>query len=66
MNWLDWVTWISKALLGNRRRSLLTLIGIAIGIAAVAMLTSIGEGLRLYLLDSFTQFGTRIVAVTPG
>jgi putative ABC transport system permease protein len=66
MSWLDWLTWILKALLGNRRRSLLTLTGIAIGIAAVAMLTSVGEGLRLYLLDSFTQFGTRIIAVTPG
>lgn len=66
MNWIDWLTWVLKALLGNRRRSLLTLTGIAIGIAAVAMLTSVGEGLRLYMLNSFTQFGTRIIAVTPG
>jgi putative ABC transport system permease protein len=66
MSLLDWLTWIIKALLGNRKRSVLTLSGIAIGIASVALLTSIGEGLRLYLLDSFSQFGTRIVAVTPG
>ncbi len=66
MSWIDWLTWVLKALLGNRRRSLLTLTGIAIGIAAVAMLTSVGEGLRLYMLNSFTQFGTRIIAVTPG
>lgn len=66
MSLLDWIIWVFKALLGNRRRSLLTLSGIAIGIAAVAMLTSVGEGLRLYLLDSFTQFGTRIISVTPG
>lgn len=40
--------------------------GIAIGILAVALLTSIGDGLRVYMLDSFSQFGTRIVAITPG
>nr|WP_250647655.1 ABC transporter permease [Sessilibacter corallicola] len=44
----------------------MTVAGIAIGITAVALLTSVGEGLRHYLLDSFSQFGTRIIAVTPG
>ena len=32
----------------------------------MTLLTGIGEGLRLYLLDSFSQFGTRLIAVTPG
>ena len=54
------------AVLTTRLRSTLTALGIAIGITAVTLLTSIGEGLRLYLLNSFSQFGTRIVAVTPG
>jgi putative ABC transport system permease protein len=45
---------------------MLTAIGIGIGICAVTLLTSIGEGIRLYLMESFSQFGTRIVAVTPG
>jgi putative ABC transport system permease protein len=58
--------WILRALGSNSLRSLLTALGIAIGICAVTLLTSIGEGIRLYLLDSFSQFGTRIVAVTPG
>ena len=47
-------------------RSTLTATGIAIGICAVILLTSIGEGIRVYLLDSFSQFGTRIIAITPG
>jgi putative ABC transport system permease protein len=63
---VDWLGWVSRAVLGARQRSLLTALGIAIGIAAVALLTSIGEGVRLYLMDSFSQFGTRIIAVTPG
>lgn len=63
---LDWTRWILRALESSRMRSLLTATGIAIGICAVTLLTSIGEGIRVYLLDSFSQFGTRIVTVTPG
>ncbi|MBR9909604.1 MAG: FtsX-like permease family protein [Gammaproteobacteria bacterium] len=66
MGWLDGIRWVVKALNSNRQRTLLTTLGIAIGIMAVTLLTSIGEGLRVYLLDSFSQFGTRIIAVTPG
>jgi putative ABC transport system permease protein len=62
----DWIHWTTRAVLSNRQRSFLTALGIAVGIAAVAMLTSIGEGVRVYLLESFSQFGTRIVSVTPG
>jgi putative ABC transport system permease protein len=42
------------------------MLGIAIGIAAVILLTSIGEGTRVYVLGQFTQFGTNIIAVNPG
>jgi putative ABC transport system permease protein len=42
------------------------MLGIAIGIAAVILLTSIGEGTRRYLLAQFTQFGTNLIAVNPG
>lgn len=62
----DGVRWVWRVLATSRARSALTALGIAIGIAAVAILTSIGEGVRLYILDSFTQFGTHLVAVTPG
>jgi len=47
-------------------KSLLTALGIGIGIAAVSLLTSLGSGLQLYMLDQFSQFGTRIIAVNPG
>lgn len=62
----DSLLWIGRATLAQRGRSVLTALGIAIGIAAVALLTSVGEGLRLYLLDNFSMFGTRIIAVTAG
>ena len=54
------------ALRAHRLRSLLSMLGIAIGIASVILLTSIGEGARAYVLDQFTQFGTNLVAVNPG
>ncbi len=47
-------------------RTTLSMLGVAIGIAAVILLTSIGEGTRRYILDQFTQFGTNIVAINPG
>jgi len=51
---------------GHRLRSFLSTLGIAIGIAAVILLTSIGEGTRRYLLAEFTQFGTNLLEVSPG
>ncbi|HVR96734.1 MAG TPA: ABC transporter permease [Thermoanaerobaculia bacterium] len=54
------------AVIGHRLRSALSMLGIAIGIASVILLTSIGEGTRLYMIGQFTQFGTNILAVHPG
>lgn len=50
----------------HRMRSLLTMLGILIGIASVILLTSIGEGTRVYVLSEFTQFGTTLAAINPG
>jgi putative ABC transport system permease protein len=47
-------------------RSGLSALGIAIGIAAVILLTSISEGTRRFLLHEFTQFGTNILSIYPG
>jgi putative ABC transport system permease protein len=47
-----------RAIQGHRQRSALTTLGILIGIASVILLTSIGEGTRLYILKEFTQFGS--------
>ena len=50
----------------HRLRSGLTGLGIAIGITAVVLLTSIGEGIRHYVLSEFTQFGTHLIEINPG
>ncbi len=54
------------ALRAHRMRSALTALGIGIGIAAVVLLTSIGEGIQRFVLSEFTQFGTHLIAVSPG
>lgn len=66
MRWQDGLRLTTGTLVSRPLRSLLTLLGVAIGIAAVALLTAMGEGLRLYVLDNFSQFGTRIIAIHPG
>ncbi len=57
-------TFVSLA--AHRLRTFLTALGIAVGIAAVILLTSIGEGLHRFVVAEFTQFGTNIISITPG
>ena len=66
MTFLDYLRWVMRALWMQRMRSALTILGFAIGIAAMVLLTSLGEGLRLFVIKEFTQFGSHIVAITPG
>ena len=55
-----------RAIAAHRLRSFLTLLGIAVGIAAVILLTSIGEGIHRFVLSEFTQFGTNLINIAPG
>ncbi|MEH6823320.1 MAG: ABC transporter permease [Motiliproteus sp.] len=66
MNLDDSIRWIWCALLTQRLRSLLTLLGVAIGISAVSLMSALGEGVRHYVLAEFTQFGSHLLAITPG
>jgi putative ABC transport system permease protein len=54
------------AIVAQRMRSLLTGLGIAVGIAAVVLLTAIGEGVQRFVMQEFTQFGTNLLAISPG
>ena len=62
----DYVLLGFGAVRSHRLRSFLSTLGIAIGITAVILLTSIGEGTRRYLVSEFTQFGTNILQINPG
>lgn len=54
------------ALLSNKMRSLLTMLGVIIGVASVIMLVSIGEGARTYIHRELGNLGTNILIVVPG
>jgi len=66
MIWRDFLKLTGGSILAHRLRSFLTALGIAIGIAAVILLTSIGEGIHRFVLAEFTQFGTNLIAINPG
>jgi putative ABC transport system permease protein len=66
IEFIDLMRLSSGAMRGHPLRSILSMLGIAIGVAAVIMLTSLGEGARRYMVSEFSQFGTNILAVNPG
>jgi putative ABC transport system permease protein len=55
-----------RTVVALRLRSLLSLLGIAIGVGSVVLLTSVGEGTRRYVLEQFAQFGTNMMSLNPG
>ncbi len=55
-----------QSMLGHRGRTLLILLAMAIGVAAVVVLTALGEGARLYVLKQFTTLGSHMIIVLPG
>jgi len=55
-----------RAVLGHRVRTALTLTGVAIGVAAVIVLTALGDGARRYVMGQFESLGSTMLAVVPG
>jgi putative ABC transport system permease protein len=54
------------ALRGHRLRTVLSVAGVAVGIAAVVALTALGEGARQYVVQEFSSLGTNLLIVIPG
>lgn len=66
MRFPDLVRLTTGSVRSQRMRASLTALGIGIGVTAVVLLTSIGEGVHRFVISEFTQFGTNIISVTPG
>jgi len=62
----DQLHFITTSIRAKPLQSFLTGLGIAVGIAAVILLTSMGEGLQRFVVAEFTQFGANLIAVNPG
>jgi putative ABC transport system permease protein len=51
---------------GNPLRTVLLVLAMAIGVAAVVVLTALGDGARRYVIREFTTLGSNLVIVLPG
>ena len=55
-----------RALAANKLRSILTMLGIIIGVGAVIALMSIGRGVEKYVTDQFAGLGSNLLFIAPG
>ena len=62
----DLLRFAIKALLGHRLRSGLSLLGMGVGVAAVILLTALGEGARMYVSNQFANIGSNLLIIVPG
>jgi putative ABC transport system permease protein len=62
----DVVGFAANSLLQHRRRTLLSLLGVAIGATAVVFLTGLGDGARAFVMGEFQALGSNLVIVMPG
>jgi len=56
----------TTSILRNKTRSLLTTLGVVIGVASVILLTSIGNGLTVFVEEQFQNLGSNLLIIAPG
>jgi len=62
----DLLRFAGGGLRGHRLRAFLSLLGVSIGVASVILLTSLGEGARLYVIGEFASIGSNLLILVPG
>lgn len=55
-----------KAIITNKSRSFLTMLGVIIGVSSVVLLTAIGTGLQAYVTEQFESLGSNNILIFPG
>lgn len=55
-----------RSIIRNKTRSVLTMLGIIIGVASVILLVSLGQGLQDFVTNQFEKLGSNIIYVIPG
>jgi putative ABC transport system permease protein len=66
MRFADVLAFAWRVVRGYRSRTLLILLAMGIGVAAVVAVSSLGEGARLYVANQFGSLGTNLLSVLPG
>lgn len=63
MNWLENLKLAADTLWANRLRSLLTMLGLIIGISSVILVTALGVGAQQFVKEQFQDIGTNVIAL---
>lgn len=63
---LDRLSFASRSITRQRLRTLLLLLALAIGVAAVVLLSALGEGARRYVTGEFSALGSNLLIMLPG
>lgn len=66
MNFYDFFLQTLITLKSAGTRTILTLLSMAFGVGAVIILTGIGEGARLYVVNEFSSLGSNLIFIVPG
>ena len=66
MTWLETLRTGLEAVRTHRMRSILTVLGIMIGIAAVILTVGLGQGAQSEVTSEIEQLGTNLLTITPG
>lgn len=66
MNFTEYIKLAFNALRTNKVRSLLTMLGIIIGVSSVILLVSIGTGLQNYVTEQFASLGSNTIMIMAG
>ena len=66
MNWWETLRTGTGAILSHRLRSILTVLGILIGIAAVILTVGLGEGAQSKVNSAIESLGTNLLVISPG
>ena len=66
MKSIDLFTLAYRAIVVNKLRSFLTMLGIVIGVFAIIMLVSIGTGLQAYITKQVSSLGSNLIFISPG
>ena len=56
----------TKSIIKSRMRSLLTALGIIIGVAAVVVMVAVGDGAQLKVEEQIASLGSNLIIITPG
>lgn len=66
MNFLSIIKLVIKNLLARKGRTVLTILGITIGVAGVIIIISLGAGAQSLILGQVTKLGSNLIVIQPG